>query len=408
MAKGLTAQEVKARINGVPGKYHDGKGLYLIVPKSGLAYWMLRYTINGKRREMTLKKITDLTLAEARTHAELKKRDVREGNDPIALRNREQQKEICTVNDLFEDWHQELVKRLKHPEIPKRIYTRDMSPLVGELPVEAVNPRDIRAIIQRVANSNRPCVANDALMYCKQLFNHAIKLDLVTFNPASAFTVSDAGGVEKSRDRVLSIEELKTVFGLFRQNRDQFTRDNYLACALLLVLGVRKGELTAAMWSEFDLANKRWSLPAERSKTGTAIIIPLPDQVINWLEELKYRGAGSDYVFPNRRTSKYPYMGSDTLNRAISKMFGREPGRKKQPPNKMGEIEHFTVHDLRRTCRSLLASLGVPGHVAERCMNHKLKGVEGIYDRYDYLNERREALEKVADLISPLTDVNDR
>lgn len=65
-------------------------------------------------------------------------------------------------------------------------------------------------------------------------------------------------------------------------------------------------------------------------------------------------------------------------------------------------VAHFTVHDPRRTCRSLLAESGVPGHVAERCLNHKLKGVEGIYDRYDYLDERREALELINKNLSPL------
>jgi integrase len=67
----------------------------------------------------------------------------------------------------------------------------------------------------------------------------------------------------------------------------------------------------------------------------------------------------------------------------------------------MGDVAQFTVHDLRRTCRSLLAAAGVPGHVAERCLNHKLKGVEGIYDRYDYFDERKEALTKVAELVAP-------
>jgi integrase len=95
-------------------------------------------------------------------------------------------------------------------------------------------------------------------------------------------------------------------------------------------------------------------------------------------------------------------MGKDTLNRAIAKLFGREPGRKLQPENMMGDVAPFTVHDLRRTCRSLLASAGVPGHVAERCLNHKLKGVEGIYDRYDYFDERKEALATVAGLMAPL------
>ncbi len=94
-------------------------------------------------------------------------------------------------------------------------------------------------------------------------------------------------------------------------------------------------------------------------------------------------------------------MGKDTLNRAIAKLFGKEPGKKPQPENRMGDITEFTVHDLRRTCRSLLAAVGVPGHVAERCLNHKLKGVEGIYDRYDYFDERKEAIIKVANLLGP-------
>lgn len=73
-----------------------------------------------------------------------------------------------------------------------------------------------------------------------------------------------------------------------------------------------------------------------------------------------------------------------------------------QSENKMGDLEHFTVHDLRRTCRSLLASIGIPGHVAERCLNHKLKGVEGIYNRHDYFEERKEALNQLAQKLAPL------
>lgn len=138
-----------------------------------------------------------------------------------------------------------------------------------------------------------------------------------------------------------------------------------------------KTELTEARWSEFDLENHRWQLSGERSKSGAEIVIPLPIQTVSWLGELKTHACGSDYVFPNRRRSKQPHMGKDTLNRAIAKLFGREPGRKLQPENMMGGVAQFTVHDLRRTCRSLLAAEGVPGHVAERCLNHKLKGVEG-------------------------------
>jgi integrase len=236
-------------------------------------------------------------------------------------------------------------------------------------------------------------------MYLKQLFRHGIKLGLLEHNPAGAFTVSDAGGIEKSRDRYLTINEIKSVFQVFKENILKFNRDNYLACALLITLGVRKGELCCAKWDEFDLDKALWHLPEGRSKTGAPITIPLPHQVITWLNELYIRACGADYVFPARRASKKPHMGDDTLNRAISSMFGHEAGRKIQPTNLMGDIEPFSPHDLRRTFRSLAASQGVAGHVAERCLNHKLKGVEGIYDRHDYLGERLEAHTKIADYL---------
>lgn len=225
---------------------------------------------------------------------------------------------------------------------------------------------------------------------------------MIASNPASAFAVDDAGGIEKSRDRVLTIEELAFAFKVFREESDSFTRENYLACALLVLLGVRKSELTEALWSEFDLDQKIWYLPSARSKSGVAIDIPLPELAITWLNELKVRAFGSDYVFPNRRSSKMPHMGKDTLNRALSKLFGIEPGKREQPVNKMGDLQHFTVHDLRRTCRSLLASLGIPGHVAERCLNHKLKGVEGVYNRHDYFDERQQALTQLASTLKPI------
>ncbi len=108
--------------------------------------------------------------------------------------------------------------------------------------------------------------------------------------------------------------------------------------------------------------------------------------------------------FPCQTSKPSSAYGADTLNRVISKLFGREPGRKKQPPNKMDKLEHFTGHDLRRTFRSLAASSGIAGDVAERCLNHKLKGVEGIYDRHDYVEERSIAHQTVADVIEPLVN----
>ncbi|WP_370425873.1 tyrosine-type recombinase/integrase [Pantoea vagans] len=396
----LTVKAVQSLIKaGRVGKFGDERGLYLKIPSKGEPYWMLRYTAQTKRREITLGKVSIVSLAEARSLAEDVRKKVMAGDDPIAERKLNRPEALITVNDLFEDWHKDLVKRLKHPRIPERIYRKDIAPTIGGLALSKVTPIDVRAILQNITKSGRPTISNDALLHMKQLFDHGIKLGLIQSNPATAFKVNDAGGVEKSRERALSLEEITHVFKVFREHSDSFSRDNYLACALLLLLAVRKSELTEAPWSEFDLNEKKWSLPKERSKSGVGIVIPLPPLAIEILNELKVRAFGSSYVFPNRRVSNSQHMAKDTLNRAIAKLFGIEPGKKKKPKNVMGDIEYFTVHDLRRTSRSLLASLTVPPHVAERCLNHKLKGVEGIYDRYDYFEERKEALYHLTGLL---------
>lgn len=399
----LNANQVAKLATGDPIRKSDSKGLYFVVPESGEPFWALRYTVNGKRRQMTLGNYRDLPLADARLEAEQQKKLVREGKDPLVVKERHAWTGIATISDVFEDWYAtDLVVRLKHPHIPQRVFRKEIEPVIGRMGVNDVSPLDIREVIRRVKISNRPTIANDVLMYAKQLFRHAIKLGLTYNNPAAAFTISDAGGIENSRDRSLAPEEIDHAFQVFRENAVSFGRDNYLACCLILVLGVRKSELCEALWSEFDLEAKTWALPSTRSKTGAPIVIPLPNQAIVWLKELKVRALGSDYVFPARRSSKKPHMGTDTLNRAISKLFGHEAGRKVQPPNKMGDLGHFTVHDLRRSFRSLASQLGVPGHVAERCLNHKLQGVEGIYDRYDYYEERKQAHQTIADYINSL------
>ncbi|WP_217530591.1 tyrosine-type recombinase/integrase [Vibrio cholerae] len=361
----LTAKQVIAYSKADQKKYSDGEGLYFCVRKQGSPYWMIRYTTAKGRREATLGQFPLMSLADARIAAAYFRKEVRDGIDPLLEKQKIELPDIETVDQLFHDWYRtDLSRRLKHPKIPYRVYTKDISPVIGIKCITEVTARDVREVLERIRESNRPTIANDTLMYMKQLFRHAIKLDLTLNNPAAAFTVDDAGGVESSKDRMLSKEEMHYAFSVFHTHINSFGRDNYLACCLFLVLGVRKSELCEAMWREMDLTTGVWDLPKERSKTG----------------------------------------GPDTLNRAISKLFGREPGRKKQPPNKMGKLEHFTVHDLRRTFRSLAASLGIAGNVAERCLNHKLKGVECIYDRHDYFEERRIAHQTVADVIEPLVN----
>jgi len=394
----MNVQQIKSLIKkSEPGRFRVDDNLYLRISNSKTASWTFRYKINGKRKELTIGNFGEepigIPLVKAKSIAANYKVLVKDGIDPKFHNKRTTLADFKTVDNLADDWLKLCEGRLKYPTIPKRVYTKDISPTIGELPIHEVNPRDISSVIRSINESGRPTISNDALIYCKQLFNHGIKLGLIQINPAAAFDSKDAGGIEKSRDRALTIEEIKHLFAIMRENRDSFVRQNYLACILLLNLGVRKGELLAAPWSEFDLDKGIWSLPKERSKNGLSIEYPLPDKLVALLIELKVLSCGSDYLFPNRRKSKRnPHISPDTLNAALSSLFKK--GKLK--------IDHFTIHDFRRSCRTLLSNLGVAPHVAERCLNHKLPKIMATYDQYDYFDERKEAHKKLVDLISPM------
>jgi integrase len=201
----------------------------------------------------------------------------------------------------------------------------------------------------------------------------------------------DAGGEERARTRALSDVELVKLFQALQDAGSAF-RVYDLAVKLLLATAVRLSELIEAPWAEFDLDAEEpvWRIPASRIKTGKDMMqrdftIPLPNDAVEWLREIKRISIASDYVFPARRRVSKPTMSPATLNWAMGEI-------------KHG-LEHFTLHDLRRTARTHLARLGVKPHVAERCLNHKLPGINDTYDTHDYLDERRLALGAWAGLL---------
>lgn len=223
------------------------------------------------------------------------------------------------------------------------------------------------------------------------MFDYAIKRHLARFNPAAAFDLAGAGGKELARERALSRDELVTLFEAMRLAKG-FSMQNEPKLKLLLLLAVRKGELIAARWDEFELEADPpvWHLPGIRTKTGQPLDIPMPTMAVEWLQKLKQLACNAAYVLPARKlqTRMMPHVRESTLGLAMGKV-------------KHG-LPHFTVHDFRRTARTHLAALGVEPHVAERCLNHKLKGVEGVYNRHDYFEERRRALEAWGQLLLKL------
>ncbi|MBL5922018.1 tyrosine-type recombinase/integrase [Lelliottia amnigena] len=378
----------------------DGGGLYLCFPpRYSAPFWRYRYRIAGKQRTMLIGSYSDLSLSKARATVKELAAHVALGHDVAgekqtrkaeALARMEDEKNALRVSELAAEYFQrQILPRWKHPDILRRRIDKDINPHIGGLKVEDVKPRHIDAMLQSIVARGAPTVANDVLRWTKRIFDYAIKRHALETNPAGAFELSDAGGQESSRERWLSRDELIQFFQAMRMAKG-FSRENELTMKLILCLCCRKMELCGAPWAEFDLDEAVWRLPAERAKNGDAIDIPLPPPAVEWLRELHSISGGSNWVLPARKMQHrmIPHIQESTLPVALAKVRREMPG-----------IPTFTVHDFRRTARTHLAALGVDPVVAERCLNHRIRGVEGIYNRHQYFDERRAALELWAGLL---------
>ncbi|CAG1023111.1 Prophage integrase IntA [Methylococcales bacterium] len=302
-------------------------------------------------------------------------------------------KSLRTVAELTEEFIRRNVdERLKRPEnIRQRLEIHvKQSPIAG-LYVEQVKPLHIDELIQGIVRQGKKRLANDLLRWLKRIFNYGIVRHYLAFNPASAFRSQDAGGMEKARERALSLEEIGKLFEAMK-TAPHFAEENAIAVRLLLLLGVRKMELLGARWEEFNLPSGMWNIPALRSKNEMAVRVPLPPSAVALLHKLEPLACGSPYIFPRRanRDGRDRHMAQATLNQAL---YGLSHG-----------LKPFTVHDFRRTVRTQLAAMNIPPHIAERCLNHKITGIAGVYDRYDYFEERKAALEQWALILADLED----
>jgi len=393
----LTALAVeRAHGSGERMMLSDGDGLYLRKQTREGASWTLRYHFAGREHWLTLGHYPDMSLAQARIEARQARVLLDKQQDPLSARRaaEAEQRQRGSFRELCEEWFRSEItgRRLKHPSVPRRHLDKYLLPKLARTAAVDVTPADIARVIDEI-KGRAPTAANDLLRFVRRIFAFGVRRRMVLKNPAADFSPRlDGGGTERPRRRALSLDELAQLFEKIRE-APRFGADNGLALKLLLALCVRKGELLGARWEEFDLDGQTplgavWHLPASRTKTGAPLDIPLVPAVVGWLREIKTLDGGSEYLFPKRRRDRrerVPHVGLDTLNAALQRVQHRLPP--------------FTLHDLRRTARTQLGALGVPREVAERCLGHAIRGVEGTYDRHDYFRERRAALEQWCRLI---------
>jgi len=371
-----------------------GNGLYLVYRKEmATPMWRFRYRLSGKQRQMFISSYKDMTLAEARAKAKELSASVTLGHDVAlekqarkqkAIATREADKLRITVSELAQRYYRERIMPRRKRHESELTYIERLSGYLGKMPVADVTGRDINAMYQKDLARGFPASTNKLREHTIRAFGFAVAENMIPHNPAQWLDASYAGGKLDPRERTLTRDELAALFKEMRECQS-FGAQNYLTIKLLLMLGVRKSELIQAKKSEFNLDTGVWALGKERAKTKSGIDIPLPVQAIDLLRQL-FAMSDSDYLLPARSAqhNRLPHIAASTLNVALEKIKG---------------IDDFTVHDFRRTAKTLLQSLGVDEFISERCLNHRIKGVAGVYGRHDFFDERKKALQLLANYL---------
>ena len=286
-----------------------------------------------------------------------------------------------------EFYHRHIVKERnrKRPAYVQRILNTDVLPLWANRDARTITPREVIELLDKVVDRGSPVMANRISDVLSQLFKYGIHRAVVDDSPVKL--LYRPGGIEKPRERALSDTELKA-FLVNYQIVCRTRRSAHVLMILLLTLQ-RRQELALAKKSEFDLQARTWSIPDEHAKKNRGHVLHLTDWAVEEISALMRLAGNSPYLLP-RKDGDQP-INPMLITRTVKRLQARF--------KKIG-VNEFTPHDLRRTGRTGLAALGVAPEIAERLLNHMKKGMKRVYDRHEYFNEKRDALEKWAKYLS--------
>lgn len=397
MAEHRTDLKVKnLRPGATRREFPDGRigGLYFVLQPSGARSWAVRYRTGGKPAKFTIGAYPAIDLATARRLAQKALGEVAEGQDPAA--NKQAAKAAAREskrdqNDLVERVVEQFIER--HAK-PKTRDWRETERMLKNKVVKAWRGRrlsqigraDVHALLDDIIDAGAPIAANRTFAQLRKMCGWAVERGILNQNPCQGMR---APSVEKARDRVLSDDEIRLVWRAFEQVGWPFGP----MAKILLLTGARRNEVAEIPWDEIDLDKRLWTLPETRSKTRHAHEIPLSDAAIDVLKSVpRFDDARIDFVFTT--TGRTPISGfsraKSLIDAAIVEIMRADD------PESVTSLEPWTLHDLRRTVATNLQRLGIKLEVTESVLGHisgSRAGVVGIYQRHDFADEKRAALD---------------
>jgi integrase len=323
-----------------------------------------------------------MTLAEAREAARHVLGALIAGQDPKELDREKRRAAEVEAREAEANIFRAVAEGFERTYLPRmapssaRMYrsylARELVPVLGPKLVADIKRREIIMLIDGVADRSGASAAIATLSVLRKCLNWAMARDLIEANPASGVKVDDVIGTPKARDRLLSDAELAAIWRAIDTVGAPFST----IYRLLMLTGLRLNEIAAARWEHLDVATL--TVPTENSKTGEAMLVPLPPLAVELFAAVP-RFSGP-YIFGSATAGQRPPQAFSAAKRRLDAALA-EAG-----------IPPFVVHDFRRAVRSGLGRLGVPAVVAELCLGHKQPGIVGVYDRHSYFTEKHDAL----------------
>ncbi len=346
----------------------DIRGFGLRVRPNGRKVYLLKYrTSDGKARKPTIGVHGSLTADQARDVARGWQADIAKGHDPKGDRDeaRRATKEAISLGDLTDLYIERYAKLRKRSwREDQRILQKYFSGWRDRGAAE-ISASEVAARLQVIADQNGPIMANRCRACLSKAFAWAVRnhsLPQVTVNPVRDV---ERPAPERERDSVYGEEDIKKLWGAF--NEDGTAGQVYKFC---LITGQRLNEVARMPWSEIN--DDLWILPGDRTKNGRVHVVPLSQMACEILDAQK--GLDGRYVFPGRVENPLT-VGSKAANRIKC------------------TVANFRCHDLRRSMATECTRLGFSRFIVDRVLNHTEQGVGRVYDRHDYLQEKRGCLD---------------
>lgn len=377
---------------GAPVAKSDGDGLTFTLSAAGTAAWVLRYRYGGRRKEVTLGNYPDMSLAAARKRAREQRVVIDLGGDPATAKQeaKSRARDAWLIRDLVDDYREKVLLPTEFAKDTIKYRNDDIDqvilPRLGAREVTKVTPTDI---VDMIAKCGRTWTICKRILTCiSQIFDHACGLRIIPSNPCTGIKLKALLGPRPAvKKRVmLSEEDLRKLL----PGISTIGEENATALRILLATCVRTNELINAEKAHIDFANHTWWVPATSVKTRAGFLVPLVPEVEQWFKRLIELSGDSKWVMPKRRRDKDLvgdfHVGRTTLLAAVHRAFKR------------GDlaVQMFTPHDTRSTAKGHMRNMGISREVSEIALNHKLQGMEGIYDVRTDIPERRDALVKWA------------